>query len=390
MSNESIFSKIKSSATDKGSKRILIVAGVVIVGAVGYSVLSQPAPVANPSTVAGPPRGATTVQGGNQVTPAYNEALSTADKQRIEDAAATGKSAMPTVRASNQDQVVPVLDLDPKPEEAPQVELPVVQQPVVVQQPLTQAVPIVQAPQPIRSKEDTRNLQDYMMTLRRGYAVAEVVPFSNGEVAAPAEQVAPPSQAVAEATQDEGPAVDLPLAGTIVYAEMVSRANSDAPGPVLARVLQGKYAGATLIGSFKTVENALVISFDRMTVGVDKDGNEINATVPLNAVAVDTSYVGTALATSVDRHLFQKLAIGFTAGFAQGFGDALANSGRTRIINSDGTTIDTGSDLDTNEQLLAAGGKAVSEAGGILMSEFGKRPTTVMVESGTSIGVLFL
>lgn len=389
MDSQGILSRIKSTAADKGSKRILIVAGGIIAAAVGYSMLSKTAPVVAPSTLSGPPRDANTVQGGNQVTPAYNEALATADRQRIEDASATGKSAMPTVRASRQDQVVPTLDLDPKPEEAPKVELPVVQQPVVVQQPLAQTVPIVQPPPPVRSREDTRDLQTYMIGMRRPYAVAEVIPMSNGEVAAPQEQVPPPAAAAAP-SQDEGPQVDLPLAGTIIYAELMNRANSDAPGPVLARVLQGKYQGATLIGSFKTVQNALVISFDRMTVGTTKDGEEINATVQLSAVAVDTSYAGTALATSVDRHLFQKLAIGFTAGFAQGFGQALANSGRTRVINSDGTTIETGSDLDTTQQLLAAGGQAVSQTGGILMDEFGRRPTTVIVESGTPIGVLFL
>src|SRR5690606_19424776 len=133
-----------------------------------------------------------------------------------------------------------------------------------------------------------------------------------------------------------------------------SRANSDAPGPVLARILQGEYEGATLIGSFQTVRNALVISFDRMTVRTTRDGEEINETVAIETVAVDTSHIGTALATKVDRHLFQKLAIGFTASFAQGFGKALASNGRTVIRTDSGTVIESSSELDTEQQLLAA------------------------------------
>lgn len=389
MEKQGFLSKIRSSTGDTGTKRMLIGLGVVVVAAVGYSALSTPDPVVNPSTVTALPD-TQTVQGGTQVSPAYDEALATADGQRIDAARDTGKSAMPTVRASRQDQIVPVLDLDPPADEPPVVELPVVQQPVVVQQPLTQAVPIVQQAQPVRSREDTRAVQDYMLGLRRGYAVAQVIPFSSEEAAVPAPaQQTPPASPAPQAVQD-GSRIKLPLSGTILYAEMTSRANSDAPGPVLARILQGEYEGATLIGSFETVRNALVISFDRMTVRTTRDGEEINETVAIDTVAVDTAHIGTALATKVDRHLFQKLAIGFTASFAQGFGNALASSGRTVIRTDSGTVIETSSEMDTDRQLLAAGGEAVSETGNILMDEFGRRPTTVIVESGTPIGVLFL
>jgi len=388
MEKQGFLSRLKSSTADSTSKRMLIGLGVVVVGAVAWSALSTPEPAVNPSTVAAPPRG-DTIQGGNQVPPAYDEALSTADSQRIDAARQQGGSAMPTVRAARQDQIVPVLDLDPPQEEAPAVELPVVQQPVIVQQPLTPAVPVVQPVRPIAPAADARIMQDALFALRRGYPVAEVIPLSNGEVATPAaEQTAP----VPVAGGQEAPAskVNIPLAGTILYAQLESRANSDAPGPVLARILQGQLEGATLIGSFQTVQNALVISFDRMTVRRTRDGEEVNETVPISAVAVDTKHIGTALATSVDRHLFQKLAIGFTASFAKGFGSALAGNGRTRVINSDGSVVETNPILDTQEQLLAAGGEAIGEAGRILMDEFGRRPTTVIVEGGTAIGVLFL
>jgi intracellular multiplication protein IcmE len=127
-----------------------------------------------------------------------------------------------------------------------------------------------------------------------------------------------------------------------------------------------------------------------MTVKTSASGEEINETVPIETVAVDTKYIGTGLATKVDRHLFQKLAIGFTASFAQGFGDALSNNGSTTVVTEGGSTISSRPDLDTTEQLLSAGGDAVSKAGDILMDEFGRRPTTVIVDSGTAIGVLFL
>jgi intracellular multiplication protein IcmE len=234
-------------------------------------------------------------------------------------------------------------------------------------------------------------MKTYMSSLRRANPVAEVTTYADPENFAPktAEQTVPAAAAATDAAQAQSK-IKLPLAGKILYAQMISRADSDAPGPVLAKIVQGDYAGATLIGSFQKAENALVISFDRMTVENTRDGEEINETVAIEAIAVSTDYIGTALATHVDRHLFQKIGIGFLAGFAEGFGDAISQKGETTINGTSGTVTTTTGDLSTKEELYAAGGKAVSNTGSILMDEFGRRPTTVRVESGTPIGVLFL
>jgi intracellular multiplication protein IcmE len=224
---------------------------------------------------------------------------------------------------------------------------------------------------------------------RRPNPIAEVVQFSPVIPQATALEQTGPEISGTDVAQAESK-IKLPLAGTILYAQLVGRANSDYPGPVLAKILQGEYTGATLIGSFQTAQNALTISFDRMTVSTSRSGEEINETIPIQAVAVDTRYIGTGLATSVDRHLFQKLAIGFVAGFAQGFGDAISQTGETTIDTGNGTVTTGSRDLDANEELLAAGGQSVSEVGNILQQEFGNRPTTVIVEAGTPLGVLFL
>ena len=324
MEANGLISRLKSSTAGSGSKRILIIAGVIIVAAVAWSAFSTPDLPVNPSSVAAPPPGYETRQGSQPVTHAYDEALRTADSQRIEEARSSGGSALPTVRASTQEQVLPVIDPDPVEEAPPVVDLPVVQPPIVVQQPVTPASPVVQPPAAPRNPQVSQRMVDAVAILRRTPPVAEVTRFSNGEIAAPRQEQSPPAvDAPPSAAQ---PDADLPPPGTILYAEMVSRANSDTPGPVLARILQGRYAGATLIGSFSTAQNALIIQFSRMTY--EEDG--ATRTVAVNATAVDTAHVGTALATSVDRHLFQKLSIGFVASFAEGFGNALARSGTTR------------------------------------------------------------
>jgi len=390
----------KLKGTTTGSRKMLLGLGAVVVGAVGYSIFSTSEIAAPNSSVSAPPNSGPTIQGGNPISTAYDRVLADADQGRINEAKNSGTSAIPTVRPNPSEQQIPVIDPDEPEEAAPEVELPEVKPPVVIQQqPLQTSIPIVQPPQQMRDPQEVERLLDRIKDFRRPIAVAEVIQFTTNaavqaEIDARREQSGPAASAAdltsGAGSTEQASKIKLPLAGTILYAELVSRANSDSPGPVLARILQGEYTGATLIGSFQTAQNSLIISFNKMTVKKTASGEEINETVPIETVAVDTKYIGTGLATKVDRHLFQKLAIGFTASFAEGFGDALANNGTTTVVTEGGSTISSRPKLNTDEQLLSAGGKAVSSAGSILMDEFGRRPTTVIVESGTAIGVLFL
>lgn len=375
------------------SKGMLIFVGVAIAGVLGYSYMSSPELPVTPSVVGQGSMNDPTIHGGpTAITPDYQEQLSTADNKRVEEALSENKSAMPTVIGNTTENETPLLITEEVNPKTPEIEEPVaeiMQQPIALNAPITETVPLVTAPPAAVAvpQEQINNMLNAMT--RRVPPVAEVVAFGAVMPQAPtAEQSAPSvSAATAEEAQSK---VKLPLAGTILYAQMVGRANSDHPGPVLAKILQGEYTGATLIGTFQVAQNALVINFDRMTVATTRDGEEINETVPIQATAVDTTYIGTGLATKVDRHMFQKLAIAFTAGFAQGFGDAISDTGETTIDTGNGTITTGGKDLNTREELLAAGGQAVSEAGSILQQEFGNRPTTVIVEAGTPIGVLFL
>jgi intracellular multiplication protein IcmE len=380
----------------KGGKKILIPVGLAAFIAVGYSYMTAEPPASNPSSVSkGPMGGQPTLQGGETLSPQYANELGRADEQRIEQARNSGGSAIPTIRPGTQEQLNPVPLLDPVKDDTPVIETPKVDvAPIVLDTPPAAPIPIVTAPPAVMSQTNPANIENlktYMTSLRRANPVAEVTTYADPENFAPktAEQTVPAAAAATDAAQAQSK-IKLPLAGKILYAQMISRADSDAPGPVLAKIVQGDYAGATLIGSFQKAENALVISFDRMTVENTRDGEEINETVAIEAIAVSTDYIGTALATHVDRHLFQKIGIGFLAGFAEGFGDAISQKGETTINGTSGTVTTTTGDLSSKEELYAAGGKAVSNTGSILMDEFGRRPTTVRVESGTPIGVLFL
>lgn len=388
----SILSDMRGSVTK--SKAITAFAVVAIGGAFAYSYFKTPEVAGNHSTVQSTGMNQPTLQGSEPITPVYKEALEKQDQQRVDDAKKNGGSAIPTIQSSTQENEVPLLIDTDKGDKTPKVPNPVpeiMQQPIVMQQPLADAVPIVTTPPPAAVAASPERITKMVAALTRPKnPVAEVVQFGySAPKVADATQSAP---SIGDATTAAAATskIKLPLAGTILYAQLVGRANSDHPGPVIAKVLQGEYTGATLIGSFAVAQNALVINFDRMTVEKTRDGEEINETVPLKAVAVDTKYIGTGLATSVDRHLFEKLSIAAATSFAQTFGQAVTQKGQTSTNYANGASTNTAANLNTNEELLSAGGSAIGSAGQIMQSEFGQRPTTVIVDGGTPLGVLFL
>jgi intracellular multiplication protein IcmE len=190
--------------------------------------------------------------------------------------------------------------------------------------------------------------------------------------------------------QGEETEVEFPLPGEILYARMISRANSDAPGPILAEIVQGELAGATAIGTFSVANENLILQFNSVTIRETMSGEEINKNLPINAIAVDTKYIGTALATDVDRHLFERIAVTFGTSFIGGLGELIASSGGTTTTTQDGTTTQNNPELELKDQALSAAGSAVGDAGSMLEEYYGSKPTTVIVESGTPIGLMFL
>lgn len=404
MSEEKISfgARLKGTFADRGSKKILIVAAVAIIGGVAYFFSGSSAPVTNPSQIRGVPDAPRTVQGGAPVNPAYDAALSVADRQRADQARNQGASSLPTIRGRSTEDLIPA-DPAPAPERPEQAVQPALVRPDETPSVIRRPAPLVQAqahPQSRQAQEQIRRADEQTVAamsrqmneiLSGKRSVATVENFYKPEKDTQAQQQNGSSQppgAPYPGTEDN--AVVTPLPGTIVYARLVGRVTSDAPGPVLAELLEGPYAGATLIGSFKTAQDAVVISFDRMTIKRTRDGQEINRTVPINSVAVDVKHLGTAMATDVDRHLFEKVAIGFASAFAGGLGEAIQRQGEVSINGATGTVITARPELNTSDQLLVALGQAGNRTGTVLNSEFGNRPTTITVDGGVPIGILFL
>ena len=173
-------------------------------------------------------------------------------------------------------------------------------------------------------------------------------------------------------------------AGEIVYAQLLTEANTDAEMPVLARVLSGPFAGAKLIGSFTEEKELILITFDRLVLGDD--------IIDVSGMALDPETALPGMATEVDHHYLQRIFIPVAAAFVEGMASAIEETGDTTItINSNtGTTQTETEDPDDDEEVAAGIAEAGQELGEIIDEINDDLEVTVRLAAGTPIGVLFI
>ncbi|MGE3919448.1 MAG: pentapeptide repeat-containing protein [Gammaproteobacteria bacterium] len=174
-------------------------------------------------------------------------------------------------------------------------------------------------------------------------------------------------------------------AGTIMYAVLDTAINSDEPGPVLATIVQGKFAGATLLGQMTTFPpkgQAVMLTFNVMNMpGASKS-------VSVNAVAIDAETARTALASKVNNHYFLRFGSLFAASFLQGYGQAFLQSGQ-QIAVGPTVTVSSTPNLSPTGKLMVALGNVGNQFGTVLQSVY-TTPPTVQIYSGTGVGILFM
>lgn len=171
------------------------------------------------------------------------------------------------------------------------------------------------------------------------------------------------------------------LPGDIAYAQMLTQANSDVPGPVLAYIASGPLAGARAIGSFSSTDEFLTITFE--TAVLDREQYAINA------YAIDPQTTLTGMATDVNNHYISRIVLPAAAAFIEGFADAVAEQGSTTVtVNNETVTTET-EDLDTEEELYEGLGEGIGEIADVIDEEADQEPT-VTVDPGTRFGMLFL
>ena len=432
-------SNVKNITNDKKSRILLLGAGAIVIGGVVFAF----APGAGRGPSSSLPSAPTTggAPGIVQVNPEMERALQTEDARRFDEAKRTGTSSLPTPIVKdlsnrvnsifgNREERGTEPPEPPAPVELPPtLALPSAQTPVSpdraqgTQQnqgpqqppgppPLDQA--LIQAMQaqmramlnvPIKPSETV-----YLYHPQTGAGNAGMGNTTTGSTSGSSAQAAlaaggfqggndtaagrsgmqnQNAPMAAQTSYVRPSRFAAPATGTILFSRLIGRINSDVPGPVVAEITQGPLSGSRLIGSFQFTEEGVIIQFSSMTVPFTDDGLERTEVVPINAVAVDPENLGTAMSTSIDRRVLERIAFGFATAFVQGLGQAISQSGSSTTLSPGGATY-SAPVLNTRDQLLTASGSAAGVAGKILDQTFGKRRTTIVVEANTPFGLLFM
>jgi intracellular multiplication protein IcmE len=170
-------------------------------------------------------------------------------------------------------------------------------------------------------------------------------------------------------------------AGEINYAQILTEANSDVPGPILAELASGPLAGARLIGSFAQQGEYLVLSFNTIVIdGINKS---------INAVAIDPTTTLTGVASDVDHRYWKRVFLPAAARFLEGIGSAIAEDSTTTVTVSGDTVIEEQASLDFEQELGRGVEEGFSEIADFMDQESNDIKVLVRVERGTPIGIFF-
>lgn len=330
----------------------------------------------------------TTVPGTEGASPAYIEAVKEANERRTEEAQQTGESALPT------------------PIEAPVGVLAAPEEPTAEEDPL-QRWRKLQEERMQRELQQTRDIapETAQVDQNRQEAIQNMASAMTTQMQAILDsknqlkigyKSMTDQQWLEELRQKESASIEeqpdsqgnveeeiLFPAGEIVYAQILTEANSDSPGPVLAQISGGPLNGSRILGSFQVQKELLTLNFDTIVIdGISYD---------IDAVAIDPATTLPAMATDVDHHYFKRIMLPAAAAFVSGMADAIAESGRTSItVSNSGTTTGTTSEPDSDQEVSAGVSEAGDEVRDILDDIADETEVTVRIETGTAIGVLFI
>ena len=429
------YAGIKRIANDKGSRKLLLMAGgVIIVSCVWAFWPSHKATVAGyQDNLHSAPHISGPDSGGVVVNSAYEKALRQSDENRLNQAKSKGGDAFPTLRLNPQNSKLPVVlgdtnqhgsdDLNDNKKKntsfdnqdnalpvAPKIFPTKVEKPAEVQQMNMADIQrmsqylrgIKMAVKPasvvyVYAPKDAKNTTTVADNRKNGFmgsgsdssdSLASI--SGNGKNTQVADNSVKKDARLVGGI-DGGPEFKLPAAGTVLYAKLVGRVNSDSNGPVIGEVEQGAFSGSRIIGSFSFGEKGVMITFNTMTVPYkNDDGEDETETVGINAVAVDSKHLGTAMATSIDNHMLARVGAQFGSAFLQGLGQAVAQSGSSAYMSPYGGTTVTNPTMNLSQEMAMAVGQGASQAGSIFQSIYGSQKTTIIVEQGTPFGLLFL
>lgn len=170
--------------------------------------------------------------------------------------------------------------------------------------------------------------------------------------------------------------------GRILYAQLLTEANSDVPGPVLAELMSGPLKGKRILGSFEVQSELLTLTFD--TIVVDDEN------LSIDAVALDPNTTLPGLATEVDHRYFKRIILPAAAAFVEGLSNAISESGSTTITVSGENVTESTNDASNDQEVASGIEEAGQEIREILEEIADETEVLVRIAAGTPLGILFL
>ncbi len=345
-----------------------------------------------PKSVVGGAQDVKEAPGTNQLTPAMTEAMQDYNDQLIQDAVQTGGSAIPVPI----NPTVSELPAPDAPAEDPLAKWREVQDQQQALPPTPQQVAPTTDPNAEAARQQAlatlagamSSQMEKILEVRRPGKLSSmtVTSIEQAQPQAGTIPLGPNGQPLDPYAAQQTPLNSVKVllsAGTIEYGQLLLEANTDAPGPVLAQIVTGPFAGGRVIGTFTNTDNFLVLNFNTLV----KD----SVNYPINAVAVDPQTTLPGLVTEIDHRYFKRIILPAAARFIEGMGQAIADSGSSTTVIIDGNTQveEDNSKIDTRQELYNGVEEGAKEFGDFLSEEGDNTEPLIRVASGTPLGIFF-
>ncbi len=372
---------------------LLTVIGAVVAASIG---LFSGSGILNQSRIAKPPE--MTEAPGGKSSPFYIEQTKEAAERRAAAAMQSGGSALPTPvgQASDTEEMGgegqkkdPLVELRAETEHMKQQLAQVQQQQQIQQQQVQQQPKAPPAPfDDSLAQAMQRQMQQLMESwMPHGIKTVDVTAVHENKERDES-KAAQAGAAGANANGVAGAAVPPPPppkilvpAGTVSYAQLLTEANSDVPGPILAQILSGPLSGARIIGQFQVMNDYLVLQFNL----ADRKGTDYS----INTLALDTDTTLGGLATEVDERYFSRVLLPAGASFLQAVGQTVGQGGSSIATNGT-TTIVSQSSRGITQGMFTGLGQAAQTAGQFFQNEANLIKPLVRVAAGTPMGLFFV
>lgn len=172
------------------------------------------------------------------------------------------------------------------------------------------------------------------------------------------------------------------VAGTVNYAQLLTEANSDVPGPILAQILSGPLSGARALGKFNVNNDYMTLTFTLATL----KGKEYD----IEALALDPDTTLGGMATEVDHRYFARVVLPAAASFIAAFGQKLGTKPTETTVTSQGVVISSQAESGIKDAMYAGMGSVGQSLSNFFATEAANTRVLVRVAVGTPMGLFFV